>query len=92
MGFAVLLKFFELEARFPSSMSEVPVEAVMGQNVRDMASVAVTKAEHQVFTNAWRAQIPWGAGGTGMATRAQVEAAARRIYADYPEILLALGL
>jgi len=27
LGFAVLLKFFELEARFPSSMDEVPVEA-----------------------------------------------------------------
>ena len=28
LGFAVLLKFFELEARFPSSPDEVPVEAI----------------------------------------------------------------
>lgn len=28
LGFAVLLKFFELEARFPASSAEVPVEAV----------------------------------------------------------------
>lgn len=28
LGFAVLLKFFELEARFPASPAEVPIEAV----------------------------------------------------------------
>ena len=28
LGFGVLLKFFELEARFPRSLDEVPVEAV----------------------------------------------------------------
>jgi Domain of unknown function (DUF4158) len=28
LGFAVLLKFFELEARFPTSPAEVPIEAV----------------------------------------------------------------
>jgi len=28
LGFAVLLKFFELEARFPASSAEVPIEAV----------------------------------------------------------------
>ena len=28
LGFGVLLKFFELEARFPRSIAEVPVEAV----------------------------------------------------------------
>ena len=28
LGFGVLLRFFELEARFPRSMDEVPVEAV----------------------------------------------------------------
>ncbi len=52
----------------------------------------VTRAEHQQFTNAWRQAIPHGPSGTGMATRAQVEAAARQIYADYPQILRALGL
>jgi hypothetical protein len=66
--------------------------AVMGQNAGDMASIAVTDAEHQAFTNAWRAAIPYGPRGTGMATRVQVEDAARQIYADYPDILKALGL
>ena len=66
--------------------------AVMGQNARQMTSVAVTRAEHQQFTNAWRAAIPYGPNGTGAATSESVIAAARQIYADYPAILSALGL
>jgi hypothetical protein len=66
--------------------------AVMGQQSGRMASIAVTGSEHQVFTNLWRQAIAYGAEGTGMATRMQVEDAARRIYADYPDILKALGL
>lgn len=65
---------------------------VMGQTVGDMPSVVVTRAEHQVFTNAWREAISYGPNGTGMATRAQVEGAAQQIYREYPEILQALGL
>lgn len=57
-----------------------------------MLSVAVTKGEHQAFTNAWRAAIPYGAQGTGTATGQQVIEAAKRIYANYPAILKALGL
>jgi len=57
-----------------------------------MASIAVTKAEHQAFTNAWRQAIPYGPSGTGMATQLQVENAARQIYSNYPDILKALGL
>jgi hypothetical protein len=63
----------------------------MGGNPNDWASVVTTRAEHQAFTNAWREAIPYGAG-TRAATRAQVESAAQSIYADYPEILNALGL
>lgn len=62
---------------------------VMGQAVGDMPSIVVTQAEHQVFTNAWRAEIPYGSRNV---TPTQVNGAARRIYADYPEILQALGL
>lgn len=65
---------------------------VMDQTVGDMPSVVVTRAEHQVFTNAWREAIPYGPTGTGMATRAQVENASGQIYREYPEILQALGL
>jgi len=65
---------------------------VMGQNARQMMSVAVTPAEHQAFTNAWRALIPYGPNGTGAATREMVMDAARQIYSSHPEILGALGL
>jgi hypothetical protein len=65
--------------------------ALMGQNVNKMACVAVTPAEHLVFTEAWRAAIPYGPG-TQNATTQQVLNAARQIYANYPAILQALGL
>ncbi|MDX8036021.1 DNRLRE domain-containing protein [Lentzea sp. BCCO 10_0856] len=64
----------------------------MGGNTDDWATIVLTRSEHQVFTNAWRQAIPTGPGGTALASRAQIENAARRIYADYPEILKALGL
>jgi RHS repeat-associated protein len=64
---------------------------VMGGDPSEWASIVATRSEHQAFTNAWRARIPYGAG-TRAATRAQVESAARDIYADYPDILGALGL
>lgn len=66
-------------------------------NEADMASIVLTKSEHQVFTNAWRNEI--GLNGTFVttyttetATKEVIFAAARRIYKDYPEILIALGL
>jgi hypothetical protein len=63
----------------------------MGQNARQMAAVAATRAEHQAFTNARRQAIPYGQG-TANATQKQVLDAARQIYSGYPEILKALGL
>lgn len=71
-----------LEKRFAS---------MLGVKEREMLSVVLTKEEHQVFTNAWQAAIPRGAG-TANATREQVMASARRIYANYPAILKSLGL
>jgi len=65
--------------------------AVVGQVPRQMSAIAVTPAEHQVFTNAWRAAIPYGAG-TANATYAQVMNAAKQIYAQYPAILSHLGI
>lgn len=63
---------------------------------REMQSIVVTDAEHQAFTNAWRAEIGYegskAAITTSQVTRPQVEAAARKIYQNYPEILNALGL
>jgi len=63
----------------------------LGVNPRQMQSIALTPDEHQVFTNAWRAEIHHSAG-TANATRQQIMSAASRIYRDYPEILRALGL
>ena len=61
-----------------------------------MASIALTKTEHQVFTNAWRKAIGYvgdkTAVTTATATKAQIEAAARIVYKNYPQILKALGL
>lgn len=71
-----------LEARF---------EEILGQKASQMLSVAVTKSEHQVFTNAWRRLIPYGAGTEG-ATKKSIMEAARKIYADHPVILRMLGL
>lgn len=65
--------------------------AVLGVRVQQMASVAVTRAEHQIFTNAWRTMIPYGAG-TANATRQQVENAASFIYAAHPALLHGKGL
>jgi hypothetical protein len=65
--------------------------SVLAQNARKMASIALTPGEHRIFTNAWRAAIPYGAG-TARATAAEVLEAARQIYADNDVILRALGL
>ena len=51
----------------------------IGGNTNEWATVIVTREEHAMFD------------GTRNATRADVENAARKIYADYPEILGALG-
>ena len=76
----------------PHHLIEQRFAKVMCQSANDMLSVAVTQSEHTVFTNAWRQAIPYGKDGTGTATRAQIEGAARQIYTDYPDILSALGL
>ncbi|MEJ2042137.1 MAG: hypothetical protein P8X89_02560, partial [Reinekea sp.] len=64
---------------------------MLGVKPGDMASIALTKAEHQVFTNAWRKAIPYGQG-TANATRELVMEKAKDIYSGYPEILKSLGL
>jgi hypothetical protein len=69
--------------------------AVMEQNPSHMLAIAVTPEEHQAFTNAWRAAIPYRVGaGTDIdnVTREQVLKEARKVYAKYPTILRALGL
>ena len=70
--------------------------ARLGLNAKTMLSIALTKAEHQAFTNAWRTQIgrigSLSKNTTANATKADIEAAAKYIYQKYPFILKALGL
>ena len=63
---------------------------VLGVDPKTMQSIAMTPAEHQAFTNAWRGQIEYGAG-TANATRESVMRAAQEVYKNYPAILQALG-
>lgn len=64
---------------------------ILGIDPNDMASIALTPAEHQVFTNAWRKAIPYG-DGTRNADYGTVMSTAKEIYSEYPEILRVLGL
>ncbi len=69
--------------------------ATLGVSQGSIKSIVLTPAEHQLFTNAWRAEISTSTSAilhTGNATKAHVEAAARKIYKDYPILLQALGL
>ena len=56
-----------------------------------MIAMVLTKAEHRVFTNAWRTAFPYG---QKIATKGkkQFKNVAKEVYKDYPEILKALGL
>jgi hypothetical protein len=60
-------------------------------NVNKMLSVALTKEEHQIFTNAWRKAIPYGTKYSPAMERL-VKETAKEIYKNYPEILKALKL
>ncbi|WP_237732421.1 RHS repeat-associated core domain-containing protein, partial [Flavobacterium sp. UGB4466] len=76
-----------LEQRFASTLGVTP---------GSMSAIAVTAEEHQIFTNAWRAEIGYKGSSalttTANATKEQIHNAARKVYKDYPEILKALGL
>ena len=69
---------------------------LFGTNSDDMASIVLTKEQHQQFTNAWRKMIGYANSKnplrTDNATKKDVLNAAKVIYKDYPEILKALGL
>jgi RHS repeat-associated protein len=61
----------------------------LGLKGSEMASVALTPAEHQVFTNAWRSLIPYstGAGSYINISKQTIWEAAKQVYADYPALL-----
>ena len=54
---------------------------LFGTSSGGMMSMVLTRAEHQVFTNAWRGRIGYGAE-TRRATRQGVEAAFQYVYRD----------
>nr|WP_251006411.1 RHS repeat-associated core domain-containing protein [Stenotrophomonas sp. ISL-67] len=62
---------------------------VLGVKKGEMLSVVVTKAEHQVFTNQWRAAFPYGREAP---TQQQILQTAKKIYQNHTAILDALGL
>ena len=79
-----------VEKRFASLFSIDP---------NKMKSIVLTVEEHAAFTKTWRNKIPYtttnsasNALHTATATKAEVEAIAREIYKNYPDILNILGL
>lgn len=62
--------------------------------VNDIPSVSLTPAQHQAFTNAWRAAFPYSnqAGHVAAPTLEQIIAAAQTIYAGQPVYFQAIFL
>ena len=56
------------------------------KNTGDMLSIALTKSEHRIYTNAWRKQIGYN---TGRHSPQQIWEAAQRVYVDRPDLLKA---
>lgn len=63
----------------------------LGVDPKKMASIALTPAEHNIFTQAWKKVIGYKGMKTAIrtdtATKEQIAAAAKIVYKDYPEIL-----
>ena len=53
-------------------------------NTNDMLSIALTKADHRVYTNAWRKEFAYGTKGH---SPQKIWEAAKRIYIDRPDLL-----
>jgi RHS repeat-associated protein len=79
----LLIKATGLEAHH---IIEKRFAKIIGEKAANMLSVAVTEAEHQAFTNAWRRLAPYGASKTAE----ELIVIARTIYKDYPLIMQAL--
>lgn len=59
---------------------------ILNVNTYDMFSVALTKEEHQLFTQRWRKAIPYNSDYSSL-TKSQLWSAARKVYQDYPELM-----
>ena len=54
------------------------------ENTGDMLSIALTKSEHRIYTNAWRKEIGYS---TGAHSAPEIWKAAQKIYVDRPDLL-----
>ena len=54
------------------------------KNTNDMLSVALTKGRHQVYTNAWRATVPYGT----QASKGKLLSSSVKNYYKSPRLLL----
>ena len=60
----------------------------LGFDINKMLCVAVTKAEHQIFTNDWRRLVAYGSDYSKL-TIWEIWEYAQQVYKNYPEILSA---
>lgn len=60
----------------------------LGIDLGSILSVALTPAEHQRFTNAWRAIFKYGMDYSKL-SKDDIWKAAQKVYKDYPELLKA---
>ncbi|WP_019502247.1 SpvB/TcaC N-terminal domain-containing protein [Pseudanabaena sp. PCC 6802] len=88
-----LLEGTKLEAHH---LIEKRFAKILGISANKIESIALTKTEHQLFTNAWRQAIGYVGDtniiNTANVTKEQILNAARNIYKEYPYILQKLGL
>lgn len=77
-----LTKHHLIEQRFAGTL---------GMSAGDIPAIALTQAEHQPFTNAWRDAIGYIKGrnpvNTATATADDIWRAAQSVYAEYPRLL-----
>ncbi|MCU7880013.1 MAG: hypothetical protein KZQ66_03605 [Candidatus Thiodiazotropha sp. (ex Lucinoma aequizonata)] len=88
--YAELMKLKKGTGLHAHHLIEQRFATVLGTSPNNMLAIALTKNEHQVFTNAWRNAVPYGK--TADVTKDQIKKAAKQIYKEYPDILKSLGL
>ena len=86
MGYNALRKLLSGTGLEAHHIVEKRLVQHLGIDINNMLSVAVTKSEHQVFTNAWRSIFPHGMDYTDV-TIDMLWDAAQVVYKDYPELL-----
>ena len=86
MGYDALRKLLSGTGLEAHHIVEKRLVQHLGIEISNMLSVAVTKSEHQVFTNAWRSIFPYGMDYSDV-TIEMLWDAAQVVYEGYPELL-----